>query len=342
MYSWAQGIATSAGGKTLVLRLTLGVLVSLGFGWLASRGLYWQEVWEALRSLPLHVVALALFIFLLSNLTRAYRWQLLFFQERISLLRLFLIENIGLGLNNVLPVRIASEAIQFTILTLRDRISRGTAMATLGMTRIMDIWASTLLLSLGLLVVPGAGQFARYAAGGFVFSLLLLALVRFLAWGSRGLPIIERFPLIRTFAASVAQLEQRKDRLIASMAVSLSQWLVLGVSGWIVAQGMDIPLSLAQTVLVILVTIFVATSVPAVPGAIGTFEAAMVYTMGFFDVDKSLAFSYSLVMHLLLFLPSTLLTAIFLPREGLGSLREIRMRAQAWNDRPPTDQDQGG
>jgi len=337
MYSWAQGIATSVGSKTLVLRLTLGVLVSLGLGWLASRGLDWQEVWEALRSLPLHVVALALFIFLLSNLTRAYRWQLLFFQERISLLRLFLIENIGLGLNNVLPVRIASEAIQFTILTLRDKISRGTAMATLGMTRIMDIWASTLLLSLGLLVVPGAGQFARYAAGGFVFSLLLLALVRFLAWGSRGLPIIERFPLIRTFAASVAQLEQRKDRLIASMAVSLSQWLVLGVSGWIVAQGMDIPLSLAQAVLVILVTIFVATSVPAVPGAIGTFEAAMVYTMGFFDVDKSLAFSYSLVMHLLLFLPSTFLTAIFLPREGLGSLREIRMRAQAWSDKPPTD-----
>ena len=337
MYSWAQGIATSVGSKTLVLRLTLGVLVSLGLGWLASRGLDWQEVWEALRSLPLHVVALALFIFLLSNLIRAYRWQLLFFQEHISLLRLFLIENIGLGLNNVLPVRIASEAIQFTILTLRDRISRGTAMATLGMTRIMDIWASTLLLSLGLLVVPGAGQFARYAAGGFVFSLLLLALVRFLAWGSRGLPIIERFPLIRTFAASVAQLEQRKDRLIASMAVSLSQWLVLGVSGWIVAQGMDIPLSLAQAVLVILVTIFVATSVPAVPGAIGTFEAAMVYTMGFFDVDKSLAFSYSLVMHLLLFLPSTLLTAIFLPREGLGSLREIRMRAQAWSDKPPTD-----
>ena len=341
MYSWAQGIVTSGGGKALVLRLTLGVLISLGLGWLASRGLDWQEVWEALRDLPLHIVALALLVFLLSNLTRAYRWQLLFFDERISVLRLFMIENIGLGLNNVLPVRIASEAIQFALLTLRDRISRGTALATLGMTRIMDIWASTLLLSLGLLLVPGAGQFSRYAIGGLVFSLLLLALVRFLAWGSRGLPLMERFPLIRTFAASVAQMEQRKARLIASLAVSLSQWLVLGVSGWIVAWGMDIHLSLAQAVLVILLTIFVATSVPAVPGALGTFEAAMVYTMGFFDVDRSLAFSYALVMHALLFLPSTLMAAFFLPREGLGSIRELRMRAKALMDNPPADHAQG-
>ena len=343
MYLWVQGHvlhSAGAGGKALIVRLILGILVSLGLGWLASRGLDWQEVWEALRDLPLYIVALALFIFLLSNLTRAYRWQLLFFEERISVPRLFLIENIGLGLNNVLPVRIASEAIQFTILTLRDKISRGTALATLGMTRILDIWASTLLLSLGLLLVPGAGQLARYAVGGLVFSLLLLALVRFLAWGSRGLPLMERFPIIRTFAASVAQMEQRKARLIASLAVSLSQWLVLGVSGWIVAQGMDIPLSLPQAVLVILATIFVATSVPAVPGAIGTFEAAMVYTTGFFDVDRNLAFSYALVMHALLFLPSTLLAAFFLPREGLGSIREIRMRAQTWTDNPSADHDQ--
>ena len=332
--------STSAGGKTLVIRLTLGILVSLGLGWLASRGLDWQEVWKSFRDLPLYVVALALLIFLLSNLARAYRWQLLFFQEPISLLRLFIIENIGLGLNNVLPVRIASEAIQFTLLTLRDKISRGTALATLGMTRIMDIWASTLLLALGLLLVPGAGLLARYAVGGFVFSLLLLALVRFLAWGSRGLPLMERFPLIRTFAVSVAELEQKKTRLIASLIVSLCQWVILGVSSWIVAWGMNIPLTLTQAVLLILATIFVATSIPAVPGAIGTFEAAMVYIMGLFDVDRNLAFPYALVMHALLFLPSTILAAFLLPREGFGSLRELRAQAQTWTDNPPADDDQ--
>ena len=321
--------------------LALGILASLVLGWLASRGLDWQEVWKALGDLPPYVVVLALLVFLLSNLTRAYRWRLLFFEERISVFRLFMVENIGLGLNNVLPVRIASEAIQFTLLTLRDRVDRGTALATLGMTRIMDIWASTLLLAVGLFLVPGAGLLARYAAGGFVLSLVLLALVRFVAWGSVGLPMMERFPLLRTFAVSVAELEQHKARLIASLAVSLSQWAILGVSGWIVALGMDIPLSLTQAVLVILATIFVATSVPAVPGAIGTFEAAAVYTMSIFDIDRSQAFSYAIVMHALLFLPSILIAAFFLPREGLGSIRELLARALALADNQPADPDPG-
>jgi uncharacterized protein (TIRG00374 family) len=327
--------SSGTNGKGLIIRLTLGILVSLGLGWLASRGLDWHQVWNALRDLPLYVVALALLVFLLSNIARAYRWQLLFIQEQISVPRLFLIENMGLGLNNVLPVRIASEAIQFMLLTLRDKISRGTALATLGMTRIMDIWASTLLLALGLLFVPGAGQLARYAAGGFVFSLLLLALVRFLSSGSRGLPLIERVSLLRTFASSLAEMEKEKARLLASLAVSLSQWIVLGISGWIVAWGMDITLSLAQAVLLILATIFVATSIPALPGAIGTFEAAMVYIMGLFNVERDLAFPYALVMHALLFLPPTILAAVLLPREGIGSLRELLTRAQTWTESQP-------
>jgi uncharacterized protein (TIRG00374 family) len=328
---------TTTRGKALFVRFALGVLISLGLGWLASRGLHWDQVWSALRQVPLYIIALALLVFLLSNLARAYRWRLLFLQQRISVLRLFLIENMGLGVNNLLPLRIASEATQFTLLTLKDKVDRGTALATLGMTRIMDIWASTLLLALGLLFVPGAGQLARYAAAGFIFSLLLLALVRFLAWGSRGPLFIKRMRFLRTFAASVAELERSKVRLLASLVFSLGQWVALGFSGWIVAWGMDIPLSLAQVVLVILATIFFATSVPALPGAIGTFEAAMIYVMGLFHIDRDLAFPYALIMHALLFLPPTLVAVIFLPREGIGSLRELRSRAQGWRDSPPVE-----
>jgi len=88
-------------------------------------------------------------------------------------------------------------------------------------------------------------------------------------------------------------------------------------------------------VLLILATIFVATSIPALPGAIGTFEAAMVYIMGLFNVERDLAFPYALVMHALLFLPPTILAAVLLPREGIGSLRELLTRAQTWTESQP-------
>ncbi len=331
----------SGSKKALAIRLTIGLVVCLALGWLASRGVSWEDVWQSFRDLPLHLLALALVVFLLSNVVRAYRWQVLFIDERISVRRLFLIENMGLGLNNVLPIRIASEATQLALLIFKDGISRGAALATLGMTRIMDIWASTLLLALGLFLVPGAGQLGRYAAGGIAFSFLLLVLVRFMAWGSRGIPFVERFPVLRTFAVSLAQLERNKARMLVSMIASLFQWGILGVSGWIIALGMNVDLTLAQAVLLILSTIFVATSIPTTPGAIGVFEAAMVYIMGFFGIEKSLALPYAITMHAILFVPPTLFAVVFLPREGLGSLGQMRARTQALMDLP-ADTNKGG
>ena len=141
---------------------------------------------------------------------------------------------------------------------------------------------------------------------------------------------LKRMPLLGTLSTSLAELEQRKARLIASLSMSLIQWVALGASGWILALGMDIPLSMAQVVLVLLATIFFATSIPSLPGAIGTFEAAMIYAMGLFGVEKNVAFPYTLVMHALLFLPPTFFAVIFLPREGIGSIRELRSKTQNW------------
>ena len=258
-------------------------------------------------------------VFIFSNLCRAYRWRILFVSERISTPRLFVIENIGLGVNSLLPVRIASEAAQFTLLTMRDRITSGTALATLGMTRIMDIWASTLLLALGILFVPTGGQLTRYAAGALMFSLLLVLLVLVLARSGGGPSFLRRVKVIASFANSIAELERHKKRLLASMLVSLATWVCLGVCGWIVALDMGIPLTLPQAVLVVLATIFFATSAPSLPGGIGTFEFAMITTMElFFGIDKNEAFPYALVMHALLFLPPMVFAGILLPREGIS------------------------
>ena len=302
-------------------------------GWWAGRGLDWSEVLKASKELSAAWVLLALAVFILSNLCRAYRWKLLFVSERISIVRLFFIENIGLGVNSLLPVRIASEAVQFTLLTVRHNITGGTALATLGMTRIMDIWASTLLLALGLILGLGGGQLGGYAAGALVISLALLLLVMVLGRGDRGPAILRRVKLIAAFSNSIAEMERHKTRLFASMLVSMGQWVCLGVCGWIVAQDMGIPLNLPQAVLIVLATIFFATTAPSLPAGIGTFEFAMITTMElFFGIDKNAAFPYALVMHVLLFLPPMLFAGILLPREGMtlfGMLRSQGLNGQA-------------
>ena len=291
----------------------------MALGWLAGRGLHWDEVLDASRELSAPWMLLALAVFIFSNLCRSYRWRILFVSERISTPRLFVIENIGLGVNNLLPVRVASEAVQYTLLTVRDRITSGAALATLGMTRIMDIWASTLLLALGILFGLGGGQLTRYAAGALMFSLLLLLLVIVLARSGGGPSLLRRVKVIASFANSIAELERHKKRLLASVLVSLATWVCLGVCGWIVALDMGIPLTLPQAVLVVLATIFFATSAPSLPAGIGTFEFAMITAMDlFFGIDKNVAFPYALVMHILLFLPPMMFAGILLPREGIS------------------------
>lgn len=312
--------------KSTIISLALGILASVALGWWAGRGLEWDKVLDASKELSAAWILLTLAVFVFSNLCRAYRWQLLFVSERISIIRLFFIENIGLGVNSLLPVRIASEAVQFTLLTVRHNITGGTALATLGMTRIMDIWASTLLLALGLVLGLGGGQLGRYAAVALVVSLALLLLVIVLARGERGPAFLRRVKLISAFSSSVAELERNKVRLLASMLVSVGQWVCLGVCGWIVAQDMGIPLTLPQAVLVVLATIFFATTAPSLPAGIGTFEFAMITTMEvFFGVDKNAAFPYALVMHVLLFLPPMVFAGILLPREGITLFGILRM-----------------
>ena len=209
------------------------------------------------------------------------------------------------------------------------------------MTRIIDVWSSTLLLSAGLFVVPGAGQLARYTAGGLVISVLLLGLVHFLAWGGKGFGFVERFPLLATFSAALRDLERHKLRLTVSMVASVVHWGVLGLSAWILAGSMGIEISIPQAVLLTLATIFVSTSIPTVPGAIGVFEAAVVYILAFFDVDKSHAFPYALVLHALFFVPPTAMAVLLLPREGLGSLGKLGARSQALMNAPPAEPEPG-
>jgi uncharacterized membrane protein YbhN (UPF0104 family) len=76
-------------------------------------------------------------------------------------------------------------------------------------------------------------------------------------------------------------------------------------------------------------TIFFATAVPAAPSALGTFEWAVVYVLEFFDIDRSAGFGYAVVIHAVFFLPPTIIAAVFLPREGILTMRGLRRRATA-------------
>ena len=313
-------------------RVALGLLLSLGFGFFVIRGLDWGQVVDQLAGVSIGMLSLAVGVFLFASYLRAVRWRILFVSENISSARLFVIQNEGIGLNNVVPIRVASEITQLAVLSLRDGVNRATALATLGMERVIDVVASTMILALGFFFVPEMENFTVYVWGAFAFTLVVVLLVRIIAWRSEWFSRLRRLKFLGSFAVAVRDLERERKRLLASFLVTIVYWLLVGVTAWIIAVALDVPMSPVSATLVIMGTIFFATAVPAAPSAIGTFEWAVVYVLAFFGIERAAGFGYAVIIHAVFFLPPTIIAMIFLPREGLMSLRRKQPEVVASND----------
>ncbi len=189
-------------------KIGVGIAASVGLGWLPARGLDWSLVRDSFANVSVSMLTLGVVVFVASTYLRAYRWQLLFVDETISTYRLFIIQNVGTGLNNVMPIRIACEAAQLAILTLRDRIRPSTAFATLGMERVIDVIASTLIIAVAFFLIPEMNSSTLYAWGAVGYMIVSVGLVRLLAWGSTGVRAIRRILALAAFADAVRELEQ--------------------------------------------------------------------------------------------------------------------------------------
>ena len=305
-------------------RVVIGVMASVVFLFLAVRGLDWESVADSLGGVSIPLLVLAVGVFMVASWVRAVRWRILFTDVDISIARLFIIQNEGIGLNNLVPVRVASEVTQLAVLTLRDGVGKAKALATLGMERVIDVVASTMILAVAFFVVPEMKSFTLYVWGAIAFTVVVVALVRFLAWGSDSLAFVRRVLFLAAFTTAVRDLERERLRLLGSYLVSVAYWIMVGIVAWIVAVAADLPMSPVTATLVIMGTIFFATAVPAAPSAIGTFEFAVVYVLEFFGIEREAGFGYAVIIHVVFFLPPTIIAAIFLPLEGVVSFRSKR------------------
>ena len=64
-------------------------------------------------------------------------------------------------------------------------------------------------------------------------------------------------------------------------------------------------------------------AMPSSPGALGVFEAAVVFSLGLFGVDRAQALTAGLVLHMVQYIPVTVAGLIIFAKSGLN-LRKIR------------------
>lgn len=321
------------GVSAVALLLVLG---SLDTG--AAMGLIAQA------RLPLIGMCLALLVVQL--LVRATRWQILLPRradgQRVSLRVTTPALLAGYLGNALLPLRLG-EPLRAALVARQERLDALECFGATVVERVVD--TSTLAvvvflaaLALGTPMAILALTACAALAGVVVLGLLVTVGLSRVAVGlSSRLHAWLRSPRMDGLCERAVAFAQGVDRgrsprrLLAVIALSCCCWALDAFVFWLVAQAIDVPLSLAAAVLIAGVTVL-ATAVPAAPGYIGTYELAATTTAAVVGVPGAEALAVTVLAHVLTTVPLALGGALAL---GISGARWPRRAGGArWTEVP--------
>ena len=228
--------------------------------------------------------------------------------------------------NNVLPAR-AGEMLRVVLLSRKTQASKRKLLGTVVAERLLDAIA---LGSIFVVVVYGIlrkttlpSDRPLLVAGGLVL-LSGLALIAFRVLRGRGL--LERLhDFLRPLAGAPRALLSRDG--IALLAGSFLIWAVEAMVYLAVARAVDVHISGMGALYVMALTNLFAM-LPAAPGYVGTFDAAVIFGVKAIGGSGSAAFSYLILLRFVLFLPITVVGLVVLVAR-YGGWSRVRTAARA-------------
>lgn len=313
-------------------QLWLGLLISALFVGIAMRGLELGTVWQYLIEANYWWLVPSIATYFVAVWARTWRWDYMLRPvKRIPVRRLFPVVVIGYMGNNVYPFR-AGELLRSYVLRRREAVPMSASLATVIVERVFDGLVMLLFVFVALPITPLPSDDIRMlvivASVGFLGAMILffaLAAVperayQLAEWASNlFLPYRTREPLLEfaeRFLAGLESLRQFRNVLMIFFT-SIVIWLLETVKYWFVMQAFDFEVSFFALMLMNGV-VNLATTFPSAPGYVGTFDVPGIAVLVLYGVQKEIATAYTVVLHAALWLPITLLGAIYMVREGLG------------------------
>ncbi len=321
----------------------LGVAISLALLFWALQGLGLEELsaafWDAHYIWLLPGVA----VYFIGVWARAWRWHYLLRPVKaISTKAMFPVVAMGYFGNNVLPAR-AGEVLRAVVLKKREGVAISASLATIIVERIFD---GVVMLAFVFLNLP---ELTRLTAdSGFIGDIRTLALVGSVAFlGALGAFLVAAMFPQRAKALSVTLIHRLLPARYAERLSGLAErfldglealrspadaWMVFltSVVIWLLETGKywfvmhAFPFEVSYFALMLMNGIVnLATTIPSAPGYVGTFDAPGIAVLEAYGVSKAVAAAYTLVLHVALWVPITLLGFFFILREGIQWSEEL-------------------
>ena len=276
------------------------------------------------------LLVLAVLVYAGVSLVRGLRWYLILRRADVpaSMSDTQALIVVGYMGNTVLPAR-GGELLRIFFLGRRTGCSRVTILGTIVAERLLDVFA--LLGLLLVLALATATEVKGVSSLGATAALVLLAL-------AFGLPVVWRSARARFsegLRQRVASLTLATRNLLSAQGLLLVAltgviWLGEGLLYWLVGRALHLRLDLLQGCFLVLLS-SLAAAIPAAPGYLGTYDAAILLGLGAMHVHGGAGISFALLVRLVIFVPVTLvgLVLVVVRYGGLSSLRRSSRPAGA-------------
>ena len=310
-------------------QILIGLIFSIGSIYLSFQGVQISQISAAFSEVNLWLVALAFAVSVITLVAKAFRWKLLFAQHPPTLQRSFAIQTIGIFLNSILPARLG-DLLRAYMMGEEQSLSKMYVLGTIGVEKVFDLifLVFSIFLLLPQVVFPTwVSRPSEYTA---ILVGVLIVIGSIIAWKREGfLRLFERFSIflpgrwrgwvlrqIRNLLASLESVRNTRQ-LMAIFLWTLFIWILGFATNWLVFVALDLPLSFLPAIF-LLVVLQVGVAVPSSPGRIGVFHYITVLALSVFSIAKEPALSCGIILHLIVYVPLTLLGAYYIWEEKIS------------------------
>lgn len=320
-------------------KFLFSLFISILFLYLAFGNLKFDQLAQSFTTINLWFLPLGVLIFFSGVWVRCLRWSYQLNHLKKQRLQKIMLPitaftvlpslTIGYFANNILPAR-AGELFRTFSWSKTSGMSKSAVLATIVIERLFDGLAMVSLALITSFFLPATKEmtFIIKIGAGLFLSIFCIAflLVLFPALGEKVLQSITRYiphqktkdillHLYHSFLDSFKLLPDIKS-ITVMYALSILAWLLEAMVFAITAWAFSIQLPYYALIFTAAIA-SLWTLIPSSPGYAGTFDFATIQSLNLFAITPEIAGSYTVVLHLILWLPITVLGGFYAWKEGV-------------------------
>ncbi len=308
-----------------------GILISAIFLWFAFRNLNPEQVWTHIQNANGLLLIFGAVWYFAAVTVITLRWKFLLNAiRRLSVRQLIPLVCIGYAGNNIYPFR-SGELLRIVLLQRNYAVPLARATTTVVVERVFDGLVMLTFIVVSLLVSdvpsPEVRMVASVAAPLFLTALAVFFLLaarpdmlrRVYQIVSRPLPERVRSlteNMVEEVISGLDGLRSPAD-LAGTIISSYVTWALEASVYWIVSQAFDLQTSYF-TMLLVVGVVNLAGLIPASPGQFGVFETFASSVLIAAGVSQAQSVAFALTIHMVIWLPVTLVGLFFLVQQGLN------------------------